>query len=62
MEFDGIWARLTPMEQADALALLIDRVELDGPKGVAKVTFRSTGIFALGDQMCCGGGTAAGAS
>ncbi len=58
-EFDGIWAKLTHKEQGDALALLIDRVELDGPKGVAKVTFRPTGIFALGNQMCCGGGTAA---
>jgi len=50
-DFDTLWARLIPREQARLLKLLIDRIEYDGEAGTISVTFRPTSIRALIDRQ-----------
>lgn len=49
-DFDGMWAALSPREQARVLQLLIERVEYDGEGGTVSVTFRPNGIKALAEE------------
>jgi site-specific DNA recombinase len=46
-EFDGVWAALTPKEQARLVGLLVESVEYDGAAGTVAVTFHPAGIRAL---------------
>ncbi len=46
-DFDGLWASLSPREQARVLNLLITTVEYDAKAGSVSVTFRPTSIGAL---------------
>jgi len=49
-DFDGLWQRLIPREQARLLKLLISTVEYDGNASTVSVTFRPTSIRALIDR------------
>jgi len=49
-QFDGIWAALTPTEQARVLALLIERIEFDGKGGNVSITFHPPGIKAMAGE------------
>ena len=49
-DFDGMWAALSPREQARVLQLLIGRVEDDGEGGTVSVTFRPSGIKTLAEE------------
>lgn len=49
-KFDGLWATLSPSEQAHLLHLLIQRIDYDGAKGSVAITFHPTGIQSLGMQ------------
>ncbi len=46
-EFDGVWANLSPREQARVLKLIFTSVEYDADAATVAVTFRPTGIAAL---------------
>ena len=46
-EFDGVWAALTPREQARLIGLLVESVEFDGAAGTVAITFHPAGIRAL---------------
>jgi site-specific DNA recombinase len=46
-DFDGLWASLSPREQARLLALLVSAVEYDGAADSVSVTFHPTSIRAL---------------
>jgi len=46
-DFDGLWASLSPREQARMLNLLISAVEYDAKAGNVSVTFRPTSIASL---------------
>lgn len=46
-EFDGVWANLSPREQARVLKLIFTTVEYDADAATVAVTFRPTGIAAL---------------
>ncbi len=46
-EFDGVWANLSPREQARVLKLLFSKIEYDPANASVAVTFRATGIAAL---------------
>jgi site-specific DNA recombinase len=50
-QFDGVWASLTPKEQARLVALLVERVEYDGRARSVAITFHPAGIQALADQV-----------
>ncbi len=39
-EFGALWARLTAREKAEALGLLVERVDYDGASGEVAITFR----------------------
>jgi site-specific DNA recombinase len=52
--FDPVWESLTPNEQARIVALLVERVEYDGARGKASITFRPTGIQALAEELARG--------
>jgi site-specific DNA recombinase len=58
-EFESVWGRLTPKEQARVLALLIERVDHDGKDGSVEITFYPTGMKALAAQAATHGETAA---
>lgn len=49
--FDPVWGALVPREQARVVGLLVDRVVFDGANGKVTVTFHSTGIKALADEL-----------
>jgi len=49
-DFDNVWSALSPREQAQVLAELIDRVEYDPEESTVSVTFKDTGIKALSEQ------------
>ncbi|MCC7424474.1 MAG: recombinase family protein [Planctomycetaceae bacterium] len=49
--FDPVWDALTPREQARVLELLVERVDYHGADGTVSVTFRPTGIRALGEEF-----------
>ncbi len=48
--FDPIWETLSPREQARILHLLVERVAYDGRKEMIAITFRPSGIKALGQE------------
>ena len=45
--FDPVWEALVPKEQANLLALLVERIDYDGQGGAVAITFRPTGIANL---------------
>ena len=49
-DFDGLWASLSPREQARLLGLVVSAVEYDGVAGSVSVTFHPTSIRALARQ------------
>jgi len=46
-DFDNIWSRLSPREQARVLSLLVDRVEYDANEGTVSTTLAPAGIKAI---------------
>lgn len=46
-EFDGVWAALTPKEQARQVGLLVETIEYDGAAGTVAITFHPAGIKVL---------------
>jgi site-specific DNA recombinase len=50
-QFDGVWASLTPKEQARLVALLVERVEYDGRTQTITLAFHPAGIQTLADQV-----------
>jgi site-specific DNA recombinase len=46
-DFDRVWNALSPREQAEALSLLVARVEYDAAESTIAVTFQPSGIKAL---------------
>ena len=49
--FDPVWETLSPKEQARIVHLLVERVEYDGEKGKVTMTFRPSGLRALGADL-----------
>jgi site-specific DNA recombinase len=49
-DFDGVWNSLRPREQAQALSLLVSRVECDAEESAIEVSFHPTGIRTLVDN------------
>ncbi len=49
--FDPVWETLAPKEQARIVHLLVERVEYDGQKGKVTMTFRPSGLRALGEDL-----------
>ena len=49
--FDPVWDTLSPREQRRVLQLLIERVDYDGEKSTVSITFHSTGIKTLADEL-----------
>jgi hypothetical protein len=49
--FDNVWSRLSPREQARVLSLLVDRVEFDADEGTVSTTLAPAGIKALADTQ-----------
>ena len=47
-EFEAMWSVLSPREQARVLHLLIERVVVDRVENTCRITFKPTGIRALG--------------
>jgi len=50
-DFDAVWDCLTSAEQARVIELLVDRVVYDGADENIVITFRPSGIRALGGQL-----------
>jgi site-specific DNA recombinase len=48
--FAPLWQSLSPREQAELIALLVERVEYDGKEGAVSITFHPTGIQALAQR------------
>ncbi len=49
--FDPVWETLAPKEQARIVHLVVERVEYDGEKGKVTMTFRPSGLRALGADL-----------
>jgi site-specific DNA recombinase len=49
--FDPVWEALTPREQAQVVQLLVERVDYNGAKETVAITFHSTGIQTLADEL-----------
>jgi site-specific DNA recombinase len=49
--FDELWDSLTPREQERIIDLLIDRVTYDGHASKLSITYRSTGIKTLAEEI-----------
>jgi site-specific DNA recombinase len=49
--FDPVWCRLTPLEQARVLGLLVRHVEYDGARSKVTIHFHDSGIQALADDF-----------
>jgi site-specific DNA recombinase len=47
--FDGVWESLTPQEQTQMMALLIERVDWDGAEENVSITLRPSGIKSLSE-------------
>ena len=58
-DFDGLWATLSPREQARVMQLLIRRVEFDAADGAIEVSFHAAGIKSLADGDAVGAEEAA---
>jgi site-specific DNA recombinase len=46
-DFDKLWQVLSPRQQTQLIALLVDRVEYDANKGTMAVYFHNTAITSL---------------
>jgi site-specific DNA recombinase len=57
--FDGTWDSLTPVEQADVLQHLCERIEFDGASGQVTMAFHPSGIQTLEDGLTQHGESAA---
>jgi site-specific DNA recombinase len=49
--FDRVWESLTPREQARIVQLLVQRVDFDGATNQLSITFHSSGIQTLADEL-----------
>ena len=49
--FDGVWASLTPKEQARFVGLLVERVDYDGRTREISIAFHPAGIQTLADEV-----------
>jgi site-specific DNA recombinase len=49
-EFDGLWSRLSPKEQARVLRMLVQRVDYDATKGSVSITFHPLGLRSIGQR------------
>lgn len=49
-DFDGVWSRLSPKEQARLIRMLIQRVDYDATKGSISITFHPVGMRTLGQR------------
>ena len=49
-EFDGVWSRLTPREQARLMRMLVQRVDYDATKGSVSITFHPLGLRSIGQR------------
>ena len=50
-DFESHWESFSPDQQARVIKLLIERVDYDGAESTVSVTFRTTGIKSLVDQL-----------
>jgi site-specific DNA recombinase len=55
-DFDGVWDRLSPREQAKLVGLLVANVAYDAAAGTVAVTFHASGIRGLGGPSRPAGG------
>ncbi|MGD9791128.1 MAG: recombinase family protein [Phycisphaerales bacterium] len=53
-EFDGVWARLSPREQARLIRMLIQRVDFDVAKASVSITFHPLGLRSIGQRVAEG--------
>jgi site-specific DNA recombinase len=49
-EFDGVWSRLSPKEQAKLMRMLVQRVDYDATKGSVSITFHPLGLRSIGQS------------
>ena len=49
--FDPVWNTLSPKEQARVVQLLVEHIDYDGENGRIAMTFRTTGLRALSDEL-----------
>jgi site-specific DNA recombinase len=49
--FDPLWGTLSLAEQAHVLGLLVEHVDYDGAQGKVTISFHSTGVRALADEL-----------
>jgi site-specific DNA recombinase len=49
-EFDGVWSRLSPKEQAKLMRMLVQRVDYDATKGSVSITFHPLGLRSIGQR------------
>lgn len=49
-EFDGVWSRLSPKEQARLMRMLVQRVDYDATKGAVSITFHPLGLCSIGQR------------
>jgi site-specific DNA recombinase len=49
-EFDGVWSRLSPKEQAKLMRMLVQRVDYDATKGSVSITFHPLGLRSIGQH------------
>jgi site-specific DNA recombinase len=45
------WERMTPIEQARVVRLLVSRVDYDGKQGKASITFQPLGLKTLASEV-----------
>ena len=50
-EFDGVWSRLSPKEQARLMRMLVQRVDYDATKGSVSITFHPLGLRSIGQRV-----------
>ena len=50
-EFDGVWSRLSPKEQAKVMRMLVQRVDYDATKGSVSITFHPLGLRSIGQRV-----------
>ena len=49
-DFDGVWSRLSPKEQAKLMQMLVQRVDYDATKGSVSITFHPLGLRSIGQR------------
>ena len=50
-DFDNVWAKLSPREQADLLKMVVQRVEFDARDSSFEIVFEDAGIKSLSREM-----------